>query len=111
MRTHPYAYDVAGRWSPLSGSAMAPFNRYVKVLHAFANSQSRIQGKSWCIVVICLNEDDVRSTGYGNSLELLDQCRGYALATVRFGHGQIVDVDLTALLLKLLQLVGRNAAD
>src|SRR5258708_441863 len=111
MRARAYAYDVKGRSSPLSGSATVRLNQYVKVLHAFANSQFRIQGKSWSIVVVCLNEDDIRSTGQGNPLELMDQCRCYALATVRCRHRQIVDVDLTALLFELLQFVGRNAPD
>jgi hypothetical protein len=39
------------------------------------------------------------------------QCGGDALAPVRGQHGQVVQIDLAALLLELVQFVGRDAAD
>src|SRR5262245_25597883 len=76
----------------------------------FARSQLRVEGNSRRIAEICLHENNVGATRCRDLLEFYDQRCCDALAPVRCCDSEIVDVDLAALLLELLQLVGRDAA-
>src|SRR3546814_2350042 len=63
------------------------------------------------ILEIGLHEDDVAAALRADLPELLDERRRDALAPVRLGHRQIVDVDLASLLLELLELISGQPAD
>lgn len=60
---------------------------------------------------IGLNHDDMGAEIRGDGLQMLDQARRNLLATRLGVDREIVDVDLAALLLELLQLIGDEAAD
>src|SRR3546814_5303225 len=79
--------------------------RDIEVQHVFANAQFGVERYGGFILEIGLHEDDVAAALRADLPELLDERRRDALAPVRLGHRQIVDVDLASLLLELLELI------
>src|SRR3546814_8435602 len=85
--------------------------RDIEVQHVFANAQFGVERYGGFILEIGLHEDDVAAALRADLPELLDERRRDALAPVRLGHRQIVDVDLASLLLELLELISGQPAD
>lgn len=81
----------------------------IEMKDVLAPAELRVKGDGRRIDVIGLDEEDVSAAGAGDGAQLVDERGGYACAAVRFGDGEVVDVDFAARLLELLQLVGRSA--
>ena len=79
--------------------------------YIFTRAQSRVKRYRRTVSEIGLHKDNVCAAQCPNSLELENQCGGDALATMRCGNRKIVDVNLAALPLKLLQFLGHQATD
>jgi len=78
--------------------------------HILARTQLCIKRDGRRVALIRLDEDDMRAEAARNRLERLDQRGGHALAAVRGADGEIVDVDLAALLFELGERIGAERA-
>src|SRR3546814_2270542 len=83
----------------------------VEVQHSRARAELAIECDGRRVVAIGLHEDHIGAPYRGDLLQLLEQRGGDAPAAMVGGNCQIVDVELAARLLELLQLVGGEAAD
>src|SRR3546814_7127522 len=79
--------------------------------HVFARADLRVQGDGGIVAEIGLHIDHVGAALRRDVPEFADHRAGDALPPVRPCHGQVVDVDLAALLLELGQHVGGDPAD
>jgi hypothetical protein len=70
-----------------------------------------VEGDGACIGFVRLYEDDVRSASAADIPERVDQRRGEAVTAVPLGQGEVVKINLAALLLELLQLVRGESTD
>ena len=76
-----------------------------------AAAQPGVQRDGGIVPVVGLHEDDPGAAFARDPAELRDQRGRDALATMRLGDGEVVEIDLAALLLVLAMLVGDQAAD
>ncbi len=60
---------------------------------------------------VCLHENHLCTASLRDGFQRFDQGPGDAFAPVRRRHGEVVEVDFTARLLELFQLVGGDATD
>ena len=80
-------------------------------MYVFAGAELRVQGDGGRVAQIGLDEHDMGAAQGGGSLQRADQPGRDALAAVALGDGQVVEVDLAALSLELVEHVGCEAAD
>src|SRR5690606_22930803 len=85
-------------------------DRDVEVQDVLAPAEPGVQRDGRIVAVVGLHEDDPGAAFGRDPAELRDQRGRYTPATMRRGDGEIVEVDLAALLLVLAQLVGHEAA-
>lgn len=99
---------------PPSGKGLAgagfPGYRDVEMHDILAHTQFRIESNRRIVAVVGLHVDDPGPAFGSDALQLADQGRRDALAPGILSDGKIVDVDLAARLLELLQLIGRELA-
>src|SRR4051812_7014222 len=73
-------------------------------------SERRVQFHRRSVAGIRLHEDYPRAVGLRHGLQMPNQARGNSLSPVRLGNGEVIDVDLAALLLELLENICRQSA-
>ena len=91
-------------------SVITIWHWYIEVQDVLANAQLRVKRDRCGIAHVRLHENYIGGARRCQLLEFSYQCRRDAFTPVLGRDGKIVDVDLTALLLELLQLVCRKAA-
>src|SRR5690606_31968320 len=92
------------------GLSLARRHFDVEVQDILAGPEAGVERDGRIVTQVRLDINGVCAPHGGNTSQLLDQRRGNTLATVRLQHGQVIEVDLAALLLELRQLVGGETA-
>ena len=79
--------------------------------HLFARAELLIKRDGRFVAVIRLDKDDPCTALSRNLLQMRDQGSGYATSAVPSVHRKVVNVELTPVLLELLELVGDQPSD
>lgn len=78
--------------------------------HGLALPELVVEGERRLVAVIALDEDHPGAALAGDAAQRVDQRGRDATAAPGLGHREVVDVDLAAFLLELLELVGDQPA-
>src|SRR5690606_36207018 len=87
-----------------------PLWRDIEMENVFTGAERFVQLDRRVVAVVSLNINDPRTSLAGDLAELFDQARRYTPAAVRLIDRQVVNIDLDALLLKLLQHIRNKPA-
>src|SRR4029453_4469923 len=100
-----------GRSTSTTSRAPGASDRDVEVVDVFTRAERLVQRDRRRGATIRLDEDHTRAAGARDRLQRLDEASPDAPPAVCLGYCDVVDVDLAALALELLEDVGDEAPD